>query len=990
MSFTMPLLETPKLASCAWKCCWLYMSTGGSWTRGRIMIGWAIEYTALRPITSPVHQTLLTIDVNRAASSLAMDESNSAKLLNEINLRRLQDEDSRRPAESLSIRSSSVLPILTLSKVKRRISNFLWIVQNMKADGDPFYEAVDVYLTDLSELLYRGPPVPESDLQDPRFWDAKLQRLMRDYGADFELGEAKERVYNNLRGLDRFGGPEGQQITADYELYCDVGQRDVRYRGNDPKPALQDPAYWNRHHQYLDPKLRELRRKQYPCRDAPYIYKPPTTQEEKRRNENAALAVSETPISNGPSIRATVADDDESSSCRSEELVYYNRWREAYIGVYNRMAALWDLGGEGREIVKNDELRIVGRHDVRFRRSRGPQPNLADPTYWESKWEYFTDKYINLIRRMQDSSKVLSHLELDPYELPIPKSETGDLSPPPSSVASVQTSPELAQAREVRRYKRLLYDVLREDFFLNEGRSIIEADDIYVAGYHRIHYKSCAGPQPNLHDPQYWRDKYEYFLERYYTSLPEEELMQPDREFNMTQVFDFRDEMRLGRVHTDASAPAPGSLDPDPEDSITVHYAAGQRQEAARPADPTNKENVAPILVEPVPQVEQLPRAPTRKRKRPSHSDDTDSAEEQSRRPRKRIRTAARQASEARASATRSTHATAPAVRSPTQEPLVSPPRIAEQLSKTPSRKRHSYPDDTNQAEERSPRPTKRVRTEARQASEARAPATRSPQVTSPLAKPPTQEHLVSQPRIADHLPDHGEGQSSSAPTKRIRTEESQASEARAPATGSPHVTAPLARPPTQEHLVSQPRVVDQLSDHREGQASSAPAPAAEPDDRATRTPSPAKRVRTEATKEPRVSQLRIADQLSDHGEGQSSLTPAPAAEPEDRATQTPPKPRKRQRKTYEKQRTSRRLAGQAPEFGLLPARGEEPQPYQAPPSSRRVTNTTTGKIASLGPRSDRVTKKPAAAKTSKISKSQKTSKPDEGIVSRPRRAKRN
>lgn len=76
------------------------------------------------------------------------------------------------------------------------------------------------------------------------------------------------------------------------------------------------------------------------------------------------------------------------------------------------MTALWKLGGEGREIVKNDELRIVGPHDVRYRRSRGPKPDLKDPSYWEAKWEYFTDKLVSLLRaRRTLPDPACSHLK---------------------------------------------------------------------------------------------------------------------------------------------------------------------------------------------------------------------------------------------------------------------------------------------------------------------------------------------------------------------------------------------------------------------------------------------------------------------------------------------------------------------------------------------------------------------------------------------------
>ncbi|KAH9905209.1 hypothetical protein F4778DRAFT_697777 [Xylariomycetidae sp. FL2044] len=47
-------------------------------------------------------------------------------------------------------------------------------------------------------------------------------------------------------------------------------------------------------------------------------------------------------------------------------------------------------------------------------------------------------------------------------------------------------------------------------------------------------------------------------------------------------------------------------------------------------------------------------------------------------------------------------------------------------------------------------------------------------------------------------------------------------------------------------------------------------------------------------------------------------------------SAQTAPQHRKRQRKTYQRERASRRLAGQLPEYGMLLGRGEAPPLYEA------------------------------------------------------------
>lgn len=85
--------------------------------------------------------------------------------------------------------------------------------------------------------------------------------------------------------------------------------------------------------------------------------------------------------------------------------------------------------------------------------------------------------------------------------------------------------------------------------------------------------------------------------------------------------------------------------------------------------------------------------------------------------------------------------------------------------------------------------------------------------------------------------------------------------------------------------------------------------------------------------------------------------------------TRTAPQPRKRQRKTYEKERASRRLAGDLPEFAGLPVRGEAPPLYE--PSLQQASDAD--KTSSSVPRSSRLSKKPTVIKGAKpqgISKS--------------------
>ncbi|KAH8889935.1 hypothetical protein GQ53DRAFT_651494 [Thozetella sp. PMI_491] len=73
--------------------------------------------------------------------------------------------------------------------------------------------------------------------------------------------------------------------------------------------------------------------------------------------------------------------------------------------------------------------------------------------------------------------------------------------------------------------------------------------------------------------------------------------------------------------------------------------------------------------------------------------------------------------------------------------------------------------------------------------------------------------------------------------------------------------------------------------------------------------------------------------------------------------TRTAPQRQRRQRKTYEKERSSRRQAGKAPEYGMLG--GGETRPSIRQPSNTRRTSSS-------GPRSGRLSKKPTAARNVK------------------------
>ncbi|KAI0458447.1 hypothetical protein F5B21DRAFT_431827 [Xylaria acuta] len=348
-----------------------------------------------------------------------MDEPTSVQPLTEENMKKLRVWQIAKFLPTESLATSDFLPIDRLEKAKCRVYKFLSRLKDIGDEGIRIREA---------EAVYLGTAVAESDLQDHSFWEAKLENLEQTYGPGIKITRAKRAVCHYMRLLHKFG-PEGRKILADHEL-CLVGKDDVCYRGSaDPEPDLQDPTYWVAQKEDLWSKHQVLWRARYPPPPT-VVYIPPNTEERMKSVEQenlvekddssmalrwawarrkrmirawvseligASLSGSESPIFYDPPDQTTAGDIEDSISYRSAELPYF-RWHDAYRGVYERMAALWHLGGEGCEIVANDELRVVDKYDVRYRRSRGPKPNLKDPRYWEAKWEYFTDKYISLLQ----------------------------------------------------------------------------------------------------------------------------------------------------------------------------------------------------------------------------------------------------------------------------------------------------------------------------------------------------------------------------------------------------------------------------------------------------------------------------------------------------------------------------------------------------------------------------------------------------------------
>ncbi|KAI1178024.1 hypothetical protein F4777DRAFT_595495 [Nemania sp. FL0916] len=437
--------------------------------------------------------------------------------------------------------SSGSLPTDRLERAKRRVCNYLRGLKNIGAKGLQICEMEDVYMPPrTSKVLYRGNAIPEPDLQDPEFWEAKRRDLEAKYEPIVRFERAKEGVVGAMRALRQFG-KKGCKILAGYELSLD-GENDVRYRRSGvDRPDFDDPAYWEAQWQYLEEKYEVLCSQHRP-------FSTSARDTSMQREENAHLDWAKeytrnwpdrvkgiekwaseqptgkridlprprSPASHDPTERGSVNSDIESISDKSEGTIYY-RWRSAYMSVYDRMVALWRLGDDGRDIVKNDELRIVDKYDVRFRNSRGPKPDLKDPGYWETKLQYFTEKLLSLCHVRQCYSPLLSRSErkLGQLRSPVPSPASSVLSTVPSRVESLRPSPESMRAFEVETQKHQLYGLLTLNFFNLEGQHIIEDDEIYVAGRYDVRYRHKIGPQPDLQDPEYWRSKWSYYLDQY-------------------------------------------------------------------------------------------------------------------------------------------------------------------------------------------------------------------------------------------------------------------------------------------------------------------------------------------------------------------------------------------------------------------------------------------------------------------------------------------
>ncbi|KAI0487345.1 hypothetical protein F4859DRAFT_252170 [Xylaria cf. heliscus] len=233
--------------------------------------------------------------------------------------------------------------------------------------------------------------------------------------------------------------------------------------------------------------------------------------------------------------------------------------------------------------------------------------------------------------------------------MPIPSPSSYVLSPIPSTIKSFQPSLESIRAEKVETAKRLLYKILTSEFFQKEGQEIVEGDDIYIAGKNDVRYKRGMGPEPNIQDPQYWINKISYFHGHYLTTVPVGE-----RSTKRLIIAPSETTWRSSRSSHGSSILAP-QRDSTPLLSLGEQHQAPTTRPLECPTapveDPMDKENCAPCSGIAVTQQRELPA--TSKRRRGSHSDDTDQAEDQLLHPSKRSKPEAEQASETHAAATR-------------------------------------------------------------------------------------------------------------------------------------------------------------------------------------------------------------------------------------------------------------------------------------------------------------------------------------------------
>jgi hypothetical protein len=149
------------------------------------------------------------------------------------------------------------LPPDKLARAKRRVRDFLWLLDGIGSKGAQICDVEDVYIGDSQGPHYRGTAYPKPDIQDPSFWEAKRQYFEEKYRPLLRFELARQGACSALRAI-RALGSKGHKFLATYELYLD-GDDDVRYRGRGASdPDFQDISYWETQWQFLEDKYETL------------------------------------------------------------------------------------------------------------------------------------------------------------------------------------------------------------------------------------------------------------------------------------------------------------------------------------------------------------------------------------------------------------------------------------------------------------------------------------------------------------------------------------------------------------------------------------------------------------------------------------------------------------------------------------------------------------------------------------------------------------
>ncbi|KAI0447229.1 hypothetical protein F4803DRAFT_575420 [Xylaria telfairii] len=138
--------------------------------------------------------------------------------------------------------------------------------------------------------------------------------------------------------------------------------------------------------------------------------------------------------------------------------------------VYNFLFRLKDIGAEGERIRDAEDVYITGIGEVGYRGNAVPEPDIQDPSFWETKLLYLQQTYGPRI--------------------------------------------ELTRAkRGVCYYMRLLSK------FGREGRKILAEYELYLVSKDDVHYRGNADPEPDLQDPTYWEAQRQYTQSKYWELL---------------------------------------------------------------------------------------------------------------------------------------------------------------------------------------------------------------------------------------------------------------------------------------------------------------------------------------------------------------------------------------------------------------------------------------------------------------------------------------